>query len=299
MEGIDGTIGPGHATWANDPALDAELRSSWIRDGLVVMPGLVPASQVDTHVQLVGDIRGQVPNGKDEHGLGDRIGQLHQKIPALIDTVASDRLLGFLKWALGDAPLLFASLNFDRGTQQESHVDLIYFCTEPLYSMVGVWVALEDIDLDAGPLFYHMGSHHWPFDYPGSADASMPPLEGDALGGRATSWLNNLAERIAVNGSQAKPMAIKKGDAVIWHAKLAHGGMPRLRPELSRKSVVYHFIGENSRLYSFQDFFTYSKDALLTGSGVRVPKAKRGPVNYQVHPYFVTYHEGQELVHQL
>lgn len=299
METIDRTIGPGNEAWSREPSVDAGLRQSWLQDGLVVMPGLVPADQVDKHVTLVAGVRGDVPNGTDEHGLGDRIGQLHQRVPDLIDTVANDRLLGFLKWALGDSPLLFASLNFDRGTQQESHVDLIYFCTEPLYSMVGVWVALEDIDMDAGPLFYHMGSHHWPFEYPGEVGASQPPVEGDELGSRATAWLNRLSNRISETGSQSKPMAIKKGDAVIWHAKLAHGGMPRIRPELSRKSVVYHFIGENSRLYSFQDFFSYSKEALLTRQGVQVPMATRGLVKYQVHPYFVTYHDGQELVHSL
>lgn len=299
METIDSTIGPSDCNWAGEPSVEAGLRQSWLRDGLVVMPGLVPAEQVDRHVELVANIRADVPDGTDEYGLGDRIGQLHQRIPDLIDTVAHGRLLEFLEWALGDSPLLFASLNFDRGTQQESHVDLIYFCTEPLYSMVGVWVALEDIDVDAGPLFYHMGSHHWPFEYPGDAGTSDALVEGDELGSRATSWLKRLADRIADNGASSKPMVIKKGDAVVWHAKLAHGGMPRVRPELSRRSVVYHFIGESSRLYSFQDFFTYAKEALLLRPGVQVPTSSRGSVKYQVHSYFVTYDAGREIVHHL
>jgi hypothetical protein len=295
----DPTVGPARSDWAQDPSVPHTLREAWLRDGLVTLPGLVSPQVVDRHVAAVAALRAEVPNGRDEHGLGDRIGQLHQKLPELLDTVDSERLLQFVSWALDDEPLLFASLNFDRGTQQESHVDLIYFCTEPLYAMVGVWIALEDIDLNAGPLFYHLGSHHWSFDYPGQAAAEATELAGDDLGREANAWLDRLRARVEANGSAKAPMAIKKGDAVVWHAKLAHGGMPRLKPELSRKSVVYHFIGANSRLYSFSEFFTYPQAVLLTRQGVQVPQSTRGRVRYQVHPYFVTYDEGKEIVHPL
>jgi hypothetical protein len=295
----DSTVGPGQSGWADDPAIPQALREAWLRDGLVVFPGLVSADTVDLHVAAVAALRAEVPNGRDDYGLGDRIGQLHQKLPELVDTIASERLLGFLNWALDDEPLLFASLNFDRGTQQESHVDLIYFCIEPLYAMAGVWIALEDIDLNAGPLFYHLGSHHWPFDYPGESAAGASELAGDDLGRSANAWLDRLRGRVDANRSEKIPMVIRKGDAVVWHAKLAHGGMPRLRPELSRKSVVYHFIGASSRLYSFSEFFTYPRDVLLTRAGVQVPQAIRRGLRYQVHPYFVTYDGGNEIVHPL
>lgn len=299
MASISNDVGSDRDSWMNDDRVPVDMREAWIRDGLVVLPNLVSSEVVEKHNSAVQALRATIPNGCDEYGLGDRIGQLHQKIPELIDTVSSDRLTSFLSWALDDEPTLFASLNFDRGTQQESHVDLIYFCTEPLYSMVGVWIALEDIDLNAGPLFYHLGSHHWEFDYPGTEASGDAELEGSVVGERANLWLERLGRRIANNASAKTPIMLKEGDAVVWHAKLAHGGMPRLAPELSRRSVVYHFIGSNSRLYNFQDFFSYSKGALLRRPGVTVGVAKRGAVRYQVHPYFVTYHDGEEIVHPL
>jgi len=288
---------------ADSVDVTAELRETWQHDGLIVLPGLATEEQVNRHLMLVAAVRDEVPNGRNEHGLGDRIGQLHQKLPELVDTVASERLLAFLKYALDDDPLVFASLNFERGTQQEVHVDLIYFCTEPLHAMVGVWIALEDISIDAGPLFYHLGSHHWPFEYHSDAHSDEVGVSGSVsgavLGLRAKAWLERLASRVAERGSPKKPMVIRKGDAVVWHARLAHGGMPVVAPELSRKSVVYHFIGKGSKLFTYEEFFTYPKDELLRRDGLSVPIKTRGIVEYQSHPYFVTYDGGEELVHSI
>lgn len=277
------------------------LKSSWLRDGLVVIRDAVDSEQIDLHLATVATARQDLKDGKDASGLGDRIGQLHQKYPELIATVANPELQQFIGWALDDDPLLFASLNFDRGTQQESHVDLIYFCTEPLHAMVGAWVALEDVSLDAGPLFYHLGSHQWNFEYPGTeyTDNEDTDHREIDLNGRAKAWLDALGETIRKKDSQKVPMSLRKGDVAIWHAKLAHGGMPRLNPALSRKSVVYHFIGKHSKLYSFSDFFTYEKDTLLRREGVKVPVDERNGILYQVHPYFVTYDGGAEILHPL
>jgi ectoine hydroxylase-related dioxygenase (phytanoyl-CoA dioxygenase family) len=33
----------------------------------------------------------------------------------------------------------------------------------------------------------------------------------------------------------------KKGDVLIWHANLVHGGAPILNPALTRKSMVVHY----------------------------------------------------------
>jgi ectoine hydroxylase-related dioxygenase (phytanoyl-CoA dioxygenase family) len=280
-----------------------ELKRTWANDGLVVLPGLVDATTVERHIERVASIRAQVPNGVDENGLGDRIGQLHQKVPELMGTVDSPRLLSFIRYALEDDPVLFASLNFDRGTQQGAHVDLIYFCTEPLHSMVGVWIALEDIDLDAGPLFYHLGSHKWPFEYFGEVDedvaAGSALADKERIAARATSWLDRLGRRIKERASMPKPMILRKGDAVVWHARLAHGGMPRLDLKRSRRSVVYHFVGASSRLYTYEDFFTLPREQLLAGKGVDAPVRTRGEIRYQHYPNFVTYDGGEELVHRL
>ena len=38
---------------------------------------------------------------------------------------------------------------------------------------------------------------------------------------------------------------VKKGDIIIWHANLIHGGSKRNNINLTRKSVVMHYFFEN------------------------------------------------------
>jgi ectoine hydroxylase-related dioxygenase (phytanoyl-CoA dioxygenase family) len=162
---------------------------------------------------------------------------------------------------------------------------------------------LEDISIDAGSLFYHIGSHNWHFEYLQKAQhdtaETNEPVSGDIIAARAKAWLDRLASRIVENGTPKKPMVLRRGDAVVWHARLAHGGMPRVVSELSRRSVVYHFIGKKSKLFTFEEFFTFSQEDLLMRDGLAVPTKVRGLIEYQSHPYFVTYDDGKEIVHQL
>ena len=60
-------------------------------------------------------------------------------------------------------PLPFQTLNFPVGTSQYPHSDSIHFHTIPAGFMVGVWVALENIDAENGPLVYYPGSHKLPY----------------------------------------------------------------------------------------------------------------------------------------
>ena len=62
----------------------------------------------------------------------------------------------------GREPLPFQTLNFKLGTQQAAHSDALHFNSMPAGFMCGVWVALEDIDMDNGPLVYYPGSHKLP-----------------------------------------------------------------------------------------------------------------------------------------
>ncbi len=41
----------------------------------------------------------------------------------------------------------------------------------------------------------------------------------------------------------------KKGDLLIWHANLMHGGEPHTNKEKTRKSMVFHYFNENYICY--------------------------------------------------
>ncbi|MEI9933850.1 MAG: phytanoyl-CoA dioxygenase family protein [Ferruginibacter sp.] len=68
-----------------------------------------------------------------------------------------------LKLLYQRTPIPFQTLNFPVGTQQKTHSDMIHFNSIPQRFMCGVWVALEDIHADNGPLHYYPGSNKLPF----------------------------------------------------------------------------------------------------------------------------------------
>ncbi|HWI13388.1 MAG TPA: phytanoyl-CoA dioxygenase family protein, partial [Burkholderiales bacterium] len=307
-------IGPKRAHSARDTSVPAAWRSEWQKKGYVILPGLYSPEAIRQHLDIVVAARKDLPDGKDEYGYGDRIGQLHQKHPELIRLAADPRVLGFLRWAFDDDPLLFGSLNFDRGTQQELHIDAIFFYTEPAYAMAGLWIALEDVHPDAGPLFYVPGSHRWPFfrgedvlardpELAQEVKAASAPdsgaLRGDLVARLGRKWTELTLEMEKERGGERVPAVLKAGDAVIWHALLAHGGLPRINPALSRKSAVFHYIGENARLYTFEEFFLKTSAALLAQPGQRNERASRNGLRYINYDYFVTYDAGEEKVHRL
>jgi len=72
------------------------------------------------------------------------------------------QVLALLSAIYGRKAWPFQTLNFPVGTQQHYHSDSIHFSSIPERFMCGIWVALEDINPDAGPLEYYPGSHTWP-----------------------------------------------------------------------------------------------------------------------------------------
>merc|ERR1712173_305328 len=69
-------------------------------------------------------------------------------------------LLAVVEVLIGAPVGHMSGLLFERGTQQDLHVDTWYgLAGRKPGSMVGVWYALDDADEDNGPLLYVTGSH--------------------------------------------------------------------------------------------------------------------------------------------
>jgi ectoine hydroxylase-related dioxygenase (phytanoyl-CoA dioxygenase family) len=305
-------VGPCRSDWVSDSSVPDALREGWIRDGFVVMPRIFNESQIKSYSATVSRARSVIDDGTDACGFGDRVGQLHQQYPELLELASDERILTFLNWALGDTAILFGSLNFEKGTQQEAHIDAIFFWPEPSYSMAGVWIALEDIAEDAGPLFYLPGSHKWPFlrsedvvwkrpDLASRRDqhrnASQP--ERDALVQElGEAWTRDflvLKEELEVPNI---PLHIKAGDVVVWHSLLAHGGSERLSQTRSRRSVVFHYISRSTQLYTFEQFMLHDAESLRREAPQPLNLISYNQrLDYMRYDHIVSYSNGNQLLH--
>ena len=157
------------------------------------------------------------------------------------------RVLDMLQQAYGREPFAFQTLNFRVGTGQEIHTDTVHFNSRPEGFMCGVWIALEDIAAEAGPLRYYPGSHLLPRIT--MADAGVIARRGtpsDYL----THYVPALAAQLASAGLQPVDAVIRKGQALIWAANLAHGGAPVLRQGSTRRSQVTHYYFADCAYYT-------------------------------------------------
>ena len=141
----------------------------------------------------------------------------------------------------------FQTLNFPVGTQQHIHSDSIHFSSIPERFMCGVWLAMEDIHPDAGPLVYYPGSHKWPIVY--------NDMIGKVIGAGADFMAQKPYEdvwdaMVEASGAQPEPFRPKKGQALIWAANQLHGGSRQNDPTRTRWSQVTHYYFDDCAYYT-------------------------------------------------
>ena len=187
-------------------------------------------------------------NPEADKTIGERRIQDAWRIDADVRALASNTaIMNLLSKLYGRPAFPFQTLNFPVGTQQGAHSDSAHFSSLPERFMCGVWLAMEDISADAGPLFYYPGSHCWPIvnnamlgrrGYDSNAHSAQIPYE--------PAWLA-LCE---AHGTQAETFLARKGQALIWCANLLHGGSRQNDPKLTRWSQVTHYYFENCIYYT-------------------------------------------------
>ena len=181
----------------------------------------------------------------------------------------NDAVLKLLEKLYGRKAFPFQTLNFPVGTQQHFHTDSVHFSSMPQRFMVGVWLAMEDIGPDQGPLVYYPGTHKWPVYT--NEHLGHPFVESQRIADYGSVWVR-LVEQAGVKPKRFLP---KKGQAAIWAANLLHGGDAHNDRDLTRWSQVTHYFFEGCSYYTpfFSDPFMGSiyfrePTSVLTGDVV-------------------------------
>jgi len=145
-------------------------------------------------------------------------------------------LLGTL---YGREPFCFQTLNFPVGSQQHFHSDAVHFHSYPHGFMCGVWMALEDIQADAGPLVYYPGSHRLPYRSAETEGLTPAEVAGEPHPQRLFEpiWRRQVRQQ----GFQPRTYLPRQGEVLVWHANLLHGGLPVKNRARTRWSQVNHF----------------------------------------------------------
>lgn len=242
------------------------LVERFVADGYVILEKAVPADVVDAFAGPIAEAFRQgnpdilyQPHGNSQSrpmvegvdGLTSRVVDSYVPLPQALDLFGAPALLNFLQTIFDDDPLLFQSLNFEKGSQQALHQDTAYVVVDgaPLH-LAACWIALEDIAAGSGELMYSPGSHRLPdWQFGGDKKHWNPELDGMDTHGQWAQWL----EQRARDGRGVDRFLARKGDILVWHADLAHGGSPVTDPALTRRSLVGHFCPQSQKPYYFSD----------------------------------------------
>ncbi|NML34287.1 phytanoyl-CoA dioxygenase family protein [Paraburkholderia antibiotica] len=229
------------------------LKEDFEKNGFAILPGFYSAQQIDAVVDSIAKRKLERPMNVtiDLLDTGERsllglltpkeietrrmkINDLYLDMTDVRELALSERIAPVLQQLFDQSPALCNSLYFEKGSQQPAHVDSIYMTPTTPDHLIAIWVALEDAHVDAGQLEYYPGSHKIePMIFSNGLRHFVPD--------EMPKWHAYIEEEVARRGFEKQVFSAKKGDVLIWHANLLHGGGPIADPARTRKSLVFHY----------------------------------------------------------
>jgi len=221
-----------------------ESLTTFNENGYAILENFLSHKEVDAINSAIDEL---LKNGTLKYKYGNKIMFAFKHTEHINEVGKNTKLQEVLDVLLGRKAILFQSINFTSGSEQASHSDSIHMTTYPLGGLLGVWFALEDITEENGPLHYYPGSHKLPYylnsdyDNEGSkwfiGDKDYKAYEGMIDG------------KLRDQKIKKKSFLAKKGDVLIWHANLIHGGNAHTNKNKTRKSMVFHYFGKEVVCY--------------------------------------------------
>ncbi len=254
----------------------AKLVREYHTNGYVVLTGLLPQSLVD-QVRHEAETKAFDPafpiaTPRDENRVQDfwKVSEVTKQLAIYPE------ILDLLELLYGRPSVPFQTLSFKVGTQQRAHSDTIHFSSLPARYMCGVWVALEDISEENGPVFYCPGSHRLTeYDFSQIRTSSSTTSYDNYK-----EYEDFMEEIVAANKFEKKKFLAKKGDVLIWSSNIIHGGSPVTREGATRWSQVTHYFFENCYYYTPMFSNMVTRELFLRKRLVNIKTGKRAEHTY-------------------
>lgn len=179
-------------------------------------------------------------DAQDEHRRPScRIADIHTWSDAALELFLDRTVFDYIELLFGETAVATQSLYFQWGSQQGLHRDPVYVQMKPPSHLLASWLALEDIGPDCGPLVYVPGSHRLPYYQfePGRFTVDFSRDSQDQI--RAgEAWDQRHCRDAKL---ELETLTCKRGDVLLWHHSLLHGGSLPANADLTRKSFVVHY----------------------------------------------------------
>ena len=236
-------------------AMEAGLCRRWVSDGYVILNRLIAPEVLD---EVWAGYERAIHSGKitlvpEAAGENDpwpgRYLNPHKKAGAFCRILKHAALLRALRVLLGREPKPLQTIASHKGSQQGLHSDSIHMTTYPLGYLIACWIAVEDIHPDSGPLVYYPGTHRLPHVFSRDVGITEEDFRRDGYAPYHAKYEPRIRELVETDGKEPHYFHAKKGDVLIWHANLIHGGSERRDLAHSRRAIVCHYFGKSAFVY--------------------------------------------------
>ena len=237
---------------SREVGLKAEQKRFWDENGFLILPSFFSEDAIEAVRRLHDHVWRVCPGHVivDNLAVGSRarmdqlteeakrqphkVNDLYLSFPRIRSLALDRRLTRLLAELIGDTPTLCNTLGLDYGTEQGKHVDSLYMTPPHQSPLVATWTALEDCHPEAGPLVYVPGSHKIaPYRF---SDGRLTEVSAER-----GAWESYIRDHVARLGLVEQQFLPRKGDVLIWHGQLLHGGGKRSDPNRTRRSLVCHY----------------------------------------------------------
>jgi hypothetical protein len=234
---------------------EAEQCRHWASHGYIILRQLIDGRTLDDvwnayeKAIQVGKIKLQPEPAAANDPYPGRFLNPHKKTGAFCQILKQPDLLRWIRVLMEREPKPLQTIMAHKGSQQGVHSDSIHMTTYPLGYLSAAWIAFEDIHPDSGPLVYYRGSHKLPYVFSKDVGLSVSEFQQHGYASYHAKYEPHIRELIQTHALEPHYFHAKKGDVLIWHANLLHGGSARNNISLSRRSLVCHFFVKGSFVY--------------------------------------------------
>ena len=234
---------------------EAEHCRHWSEQGYVILRNLVEAPVLEAVWSSYEEAveRGRIQLPPEPAGEGDphpgRYLNPHKKAGDFCRVLKHEALARWIRILMERDPKPLQTIASHKGSQQGVHSDSIHMTTYPLGYLTAAWIAFEDIHPDSGPLVYYPGSHRLPYVFSNDVGISEQDFRQEGYKPYHDRYEPYIQALIRENGLTPHYFHAGKGDVLIWHANLLHGGSARKDLQRTRKALVCHFFVKGAFVY--------------------------------------------------
>ena len=182
---------------------------------------------------------------------------------AVENILTSDGLSAGFSTLLRERPKIVQSMYFEGNSATWEHQDSYYLDSERVGSMVAAWVALEDIDAEAGRFFVCPKSHLLNLGKQNSQNNIADHHE---------DYIQSVVQKVRELGLEIRAPALKAGDVLFWNSWTIHGSLDSQSATHSRASITCHAIPASHRFMQLQARIVPTPFELVNDVAVYRPK---------------------------